>query len=79
MREFVNNKWQKRLQQCSLDRVDTVTEYDEGEREYRKRIISKHIENGVHIAQSITKVFWDDHSTTVYRMLLIDEVHHVVP
>jgi hypothetical protein len=78
-REFANNNWKDRLTQCDDERIDKVTEYEEGEREYRKRVINQHFENGVHIAMTITKDFWDGHSTMTLKMLLIDGLPHIVP
>jgi hypothetical protein len=77
--EFVNNKWKERLTQCAKDREDTIREYEEGEREYRKRVISKHFENKILIAVTITKVFDDGHSTHTNKMLLINGIRHIVP
>lgn len=77
--EFLNNTWEIRLDQCRNQRIDKIVEYEEGEKEYRKRIISRHMENSELIALSITKVFFDGHSTIEYKMLLIDGVRHIVP
>jgi hypothetical protein len=77
--EFVKNGWQKRLDDCRDQRVDETQTFEDGEREYHTRIVSRHYENGIQIAISVTKMFHAGNSNTVYRMLLIGGTPRHIP
>jgi hypothetical protein len=77
--EFLNNKWAERLWQCRGERIDTATEYDEGEGEYQKRTLSRHYEGGVHIAFTIERLYRDGSSRMFVKMLYLDGARHISP
>jgi hypothetical protein len=76
--EAVKGNWAKRLFDCRAEREDEVTHFDEGEREYHTRTLSRHYENGVQIAVSITYEYFAGNSRTTYLMLLIGGVRHMI-
>lgn len=77
--EFVSSGWAKRLSHCRNERVDETTQFDEGEKEYHTRTLSRHYEDGVQISISITYDYHAGNSRTVYLMLLIDGQRHFIP
>jgi hypothetical protein len=78
MQEFVAHDWPKRLSDCRDERVDEATHFDEGTKEYHTRTVSRHYENGVQIAVSITYDYFAGNSRTTYLMLLIDGRRHSI-
>jgi hypothetical protein len=76
--EVLKNNWAERLFKCRDERVDEKTHFDEGEKEYHTRTLSRHYENGVQIAVSITYDYHDGSSRTTYLMLLIDNQRHMI-
>jgi hypothetical protein len=77
--EVVRSNWNERLSKCREERVDEIKHFDEGEKEYHTRTLSRHYENGVQIAISITYDYHAGNSRTTYLMLLIDGARHYVP
>jgi len=76
--EVARNGWQERLSKCREERVDEIKHFEEGEKEYHTHTLSRHYENGVQIAVSISYQYHSGNSRTTYVMLLIDGVRHHV-
>jgi len=76
---YVQDGWGARLDACSKDRIDDDVEFAEGEKEYRRRRLSRHYENGVLIAFTIEHLYHDLHTSLKVKMLLIDGARHICP
>ncbi|MFZ0274165.1 MAG: hypothetical protein WB524_09035 [Acidobacteriaceae bacterium] len=76
--EFAANNWAVRLEKCASERVDE-TKYEDGEKEYHTQILSRHYENDIHIAFTITYLYHGGGSLTKKKMLLINGQRHIVP
>jgi len=75
--EYDANNWALRLERCANDRIDEITTYEEGAKEYHTRTISRHYEGGIQIAVTIAYHFHDGNSLMRLKMLFFDGARHI--
>jgi hypothetical protein len=77
--EFYTNGWKDRLAKCRQERVDKDYEFASNTRAYRRQCLVEHYEGDLLVAFTIEYTYWDDRVVSRLKMLLINDIPHIVP